>query len=682
MTNFHLAGRLALAFCSLSGLASNAHSADPGVRLIIDNISAAQTDGAFTKNGTWTSLTDSNAYVANPNVAPRTHLQAAGQSISTLAKWTPNLTKAGTYKIYVHSAGSATGAAKQVPVEIKFSGGIDLTRRIDQTHNIGAWTYVGTYHMAKQVDVKQSHYVALRASEVGTVSADAVMFELASEEAAPRPASATPKEYFVDGQHFQKPSQVEIVRTELDPKSENTERSFELRVNGAAFYAKGVAGQELTSEVVQAGGNAIRTYSTKALTEEFMWQASEAGLKVVVGLWLLQGGDGHYVYDFDKPIPKGEKYPPRCDGECPEILRTRAALQAEIARLKKYNAVLAWSIGNEIDPESMTAEEATLVYREIDIFAQHLRAVDHWHPTLSVHAGSSRVKIRNIITNAPDVSMVAFNSYVHLDNVDGNVVGEGWIGPYMVTEFSIRQPSESSGTGEQTSWHSVVEPTSKAKYDYLLAHTYSEHIWPNRQREVGSFFFKGKDAFRLTPTWYPLFDLQNRITPSRDAMHQLWTGVVWPIEAPQIDAIKIDGSLPSQSPIVVGQDGDFISTVTMKYPIGRTQADYEFKVEIRKDTTVMNAECRYPAVLSVTKQMSGNDQTTWLIRKADLPAGLYRLYYTVTGASQGTAMTASYANSPFCRLGPNDVDCSAYSLQDLRTCPPANQLRSVASRGQ
>jgi hypothetical protein len=536
------------------------------------------------------------------------------------------------------------GAADRVPVEISYNGGLalDATRRVDQTRNTNVWVYLGTYYLPPGT----GNSVLLRASDSGAAVADAVLFEHSDDSTFVQPAPTLTKAEYGNAEDWKNPEQVDIVRTDsgIDGQAQ-----FRLRVNGVDNFVKGSAGTEVVTQIHDAGGNAIRSYSAGPLTDEFMRTASAAQIKVLAGFWLHQGGDGFY----EDPS---------------KVLQQYNAIVQQFEALKSYKAVLAWAIGNEIDPVgNMSANEQSGLYAAVESLAEYFREHDHWHPITTVHAGSAVEKILNVKALAPTVDVVSFNTYYHLGETAAHVASSKWVGPYMITEYSIPQPSERNkdDVGAQTPWGSVIEPTSKKKYS-TITELYAPYILGKQDRVLGSFAFKGKDVFKLTKTWYPLFDEALRATTYVDAARADWGGPPSPEPAPKIDLIKIDGVLPEAGAIASGSNGNMISTITMDpYPAGKSQSDYTFEVTIRKDTTINNPACNYPPELPVTRTMDSNDHRKWYIPKAELPTGLYRLYYSVKSVS---GATVADANIPFCRLAPGSADCAALTLFEDLVC--------------
>ena len=95
----------------------------------------------------------------------------ASADIGRWAKWTPDIKEADIYDIYIRWI-SLNDSPIAVPLEIKYNGGIDNTKIINQKHNSGVWVYIGSYPLSEGTE----NYVKIHASSQGRTSADAVKF--------------------------------------------------------------------------------------------------------------------------------------------------------------------------------------------------------------------------------------------------------------------------------------------------------------------------------------------------------------------------------------------------------------------------------------------------------------------------------------------------------------------------
>jgi alpha-L-rhamnosidase len=150
-----------------------------GVSVIIDN-----DDSACAFTGTWVRNTINEV---DQRYGASFHYAAAGDG-SIFAKFTPNLSTAGSYNVYAWWT-THTNRATNAPYTIYYNGG-NQTVTVNQELNGGQWNLLGTYNFAAGT----AGYVKLANNANEYVVADAVKFELiSSATATPAPtATATP----------------------------------------------------------------------------------------------------------------------------------------------------------------------------------------------------------------------------------------------------------------------------------------------------------------------------------------------------------------------------------------------------------------------------------------------------------------------------------------------------------
>jgi hypothetical protein len=98
---------------------------------------------------------------------------------SQWAKWTPSISTAGTYKIYMKWS-SFTNRPTNAPVEISYNGGISVRHlTVDQRLEAKEWFYLGDY----ELKAGTGNYVKITDAGTGATIADAVKFEYVAETA-------------------------------------------------------------------------------------------------------------------------------------------------------------------------------------------------------------------------------------------------------------------------------------------------------------------------------------------------------------------------------------------------------------------------------------------------------------------------------------------------------------------
>ena len=155
------------------------------VEIIIDNTSTG-----FTSSNGWTLSTLTPGHYGINYITTQT----AGE----WAKWTPTVTVAGQYNIYLKYSGRAESEPPAVPLEISYNGGIDSQKAADM-NNVSLklqWVYIGTYPLATGIDA----YVKLTSVNTGgtTTAADAVKFELAYADNTIQTSTSSPASLVVD----------------------------------------------------------------------------------------------------------------------------------------------------------------------------------------------------------------------------------------------------------------------------------------------------------------------------------------------------------------------------------------------------------------------------------------------------------------------------------------------------
>ncbi|XFA99125.1 glycoside hydrolase family 2 TIM barrel-domain containing protein [Candidatus Izemoplasma sp. B36] len=459
--------------------------------------SASFTDGRIIIDNGNKEFTYRNARIIDNDINITTYGDSYidnGESSRFNGSFTPSIETAGYYKIYINYP-ELENASDEVYLQIDYNGGLlsDYSKVIDQTMNAGYWVLIGTYYLAEGIN----NAVHIFGDNNKTVAADAIMFELsvATDEIT---------------------SDIELEFNDLRPTGSVVKvlktRALESRlsVDGQAFFAKGICGVDELELMAEAGANTARTYSVEALEDgAILDQAYELGIKIVVGLW-MDHESSSFTY-YDNPSGVEEQY---------------NQLIKAVDKYKNHPAILAWAVGNEVDIS--TSEHPLAIYDAINDIAKYIHENDPFHPTMAVLAGSSTTKIARIAKYAPHIDIIGINSYKHIGNVKTNIIS--WVGPYMVTEFAMNQPMD---TTLKTTWSAIIEPSSQEKAD-LYYQRYNEFILGEKDNGcVGSYAFKDTGSFRVTHTWYGII-YEGKKTPQYYAMMAAWT------ETDRVTSLQID----------------------------------------------------------------------------------------------------------------------------------------------
>ncbi len=132
------------------------------LQIVIDN-----TDAACTFDSSWPTSVYTTGYIGANYVQDG----STGADPLKWAKWTPNITKAGLYRVYMNWT-TGGGRPTEAPIEIK-SAETTTNITVNQTINGAMWNYLGTYYFA----TGNQGYVKLSAAASGSTIADAVLFE-------------------------------------------------------------------------------------------------------------------------------------------------------------------------------------------------------------------------------------------------------------------------------------------------------------------------------------------------------------------------------------------------------------------------------------------------------------------------------------------------------------------------
>jgi len=133
------------------------------VEVTVDN-----TEPGFSTTGAWTVSTHDRGFYGT-NYA---HDGATEATPGSSATWTPTITEAGNYKVYMRWP-ATSNRPTAAPLEIKHGGSLDTSKTVNQTINSGTWVEIGTYQLTAS---STDNAVTLVASAPGYSIADAVKF--------------------------------------------------------------------------------------------------------------------------------------------------------------------------------------------------------------------------------------------------------------------------------------------------------------------------------------------------------------------------------------------------------------------------------------------------------------------------------------------------------------------------
>ncbi|NBJ16139.1 MAG: hypothetical protein FNP40_11375 [Dehalobacter sp. 4CP] len=131
--------------------------------IIVDN-----TDSSFISNSTWTITTQSVGYYGSNILNDGT----AGADQGKWAMWVPTIIESGNYQLYMRWTADSTRPAA-APLEIRYNGGVDTSKTVNQQENNGTWVLIGTYALSAGSD----QYIKILCSSPGYTAADAIKLE-------------------------------------------------------------------------------------------------------------------------------------------------------------------------------------------------------------------------------------------------------------------------------------------------------------------------------------------------------------------------------------------------------------------------------------------------------------------------------------------------------------------------
>ena len=223
-------------------------------------------------------------------------------------------------------------------------------------------------------------------------------------------------------------------------------------------------------------------------------------------------------------------------GDSAQVERQRERIREAVTRYRDHPAVLTWSLGNEAEAFGQ-AEADDRIWQELNYLAGMIKELDPHHPVMTVIAASSHTEmtrhIDSIHQHYPNLDILGVNAYAAASGVGQNLPGQGWEGPYLLTEFGV------AGTWEvrKTAWGAPIEsdPSTKAADSYAV---YKADRERNEGRRLGSYVFLWGNKQETTSTWFGMFLPTGEKLPRVDAMAYAWSGQ-WPANrAPKLRSLK------------------------------------------------------------------------------------------------------------------------------------------------
>ena len=388
--------------------------------------------------------------------------------------------------------------------------------------------------------------------------------------------------------------------------------NWQLFRGGEPYYIKGAGGLGYMEEVVERGGNSIRTWSVDD-AQETLDKAHELGLTVMMGLWVQHERHG---YDYDNEAAN------------------KAQLEYFTRMVKKYKdhpALLMWSIGNEVD----LFYSNTKVWNVVQEIAAMIHEVDPNHPTNTVTAGLDEKEVALIMENAPDIDIYAINTYGEVGIIRDKIRASGWTGPYIIAEWGPNGHWEVA----KTKWSAPIEQTSREKADSYYER-YNTHIYPDQEMCIGSYVFLWGQKQETTATWYGLFSNGGQSSEVLDVVEKSWKGV-WPENrAPSMDSLSLDGQQKGEDIYLIAEEIYEANVVVSDDSEDKLKYVYKIYPESTNTKAGGDLEKEPPAMTGLIKKNDGKGNVSFRAPKEEGP---YRLFIYVNDSEDRLA----YANIPF-----------------------------------
>ncbi len=397
---------------------------------------------------------------------------------------------------------------------------------------------------------------------------------------------------------------------------DKTGDQFQLLVNGKPFAIHGVGGTQRLTELRAMGGNSIRTWGIESLEQKvdgkpLLDRAQELGLMVTAGIWLQHQRNG-FNYDHQQAVNEQRE-------------RVRQAART----YKNHPALLMWGLGNEMEGPTSDGSDAR-VWKEVNVLAGIIKEEDPNHPVMTVIAGASGVKVKNLLQYCPNIDILGCNAYGAASGQGAAVTQQGWNRPFILTEFGPVGQWEVP----KTSWGAPIEADANRKAASYYA-TQKMVTDDSKKICLGSYAFLWGNKQEATATWFGMFLQSGEKLPQADAMSFAWTGA-WPTDrCPKLKAITTSVTEKKVGP---GIDATASAEATQA---GDGPLKYEWSVV--EETKVASVGGDHEDAPPAHPECITGAQDKALTFKTPSKPGAYRLFLVVRNDKGG----ATTANVPF-----------------------------------
>lgn len=380
--------------------------------------------------------------------------------------------------------------------------------------------------------------------------------------------------------------------------------------DGKPYEVKGAGGQSHLDDLVEVGGNSIRTWSLEK-AQEYLDEAHKRGLTVVMGLWVQHERHG-FDYNDQAAVAKQLDYFTR-----------------KVREFKDHPALLMWGVGNEVD----LFYTNHMVWNAVQDIAAMIHREDPNHPTTTITAGLHRQEVELVTKMAPDIDIFGVNTYSGLKHALDSIDDYGWDGPFLIAEWGPNGHWEV----DKMPWGAPIEQSSSSK-----AQSYADRyrLILNAPNCVGSYVFLWGQKQETTSTWYGLFTYDGNQTEPIDELHKAWKKSDEQNHSPQIkDFGLFEQDQPVKQNFLI-EGKSYQAFAKFHDPDGdKLRISWSIVSESTDTKAGGDVESTPPAIPGLI-QKRGSDGITF---KAPQNEGAYRLYIN---ARDGKGKTG-YVNIPF-----------------------------------
>jgi hypothetical protein len=310
-----------------------------------------------------------------------------------------------------------------------------------------------------------------------------------------------------------------------------TGTNWTLARDNKPYFILGAGGGASKKQLAETGANSYRTWGPPGNKE--LDEAQGLGLTVAVGIGIA--GDNGTFYNTNSA----------------GVARQLEDCKGIINRLKEHPAVLLWGIGNEMEGPGKPGDNPFL-WKAIDDIAAAAKEIDPNHPTMTVVADVSPVKVRAIHQFCPHLDIVGINTYgAAALNVGARYRAAGGTKPYIVTEYGP------PGAWEQTRGAAAIATKPGGPPPYIpLAElssgdkaAYYRDGWragiaSNRGFCLGGYAFTWGAKWEATATWYGMLLADGAKVEAVDVMTEIWSGKPPANKCPRITNLQVVGGPP------------------------------------------------------------------------------------------------------------------------------------------